>query len=91
MLQPLDGQLGAGFVQAVDLGDERPVVVGLGDHELAVAGDQAKFGRFRPGDRTRMKSEGLPSGEAIATAFSDQRAGRRIPFQTDGQAAASAG
>ena len=43
-----DGQPGPGFVQAVDLGDERPVVVGPGDRRTGRRGRRGGTRACRP-------------------------------------------
>ena len=90
VLQPRDGPPRAGCVQTVDLADERPLVVGPRDHELAVAGDEPEFGRL-PLGHFADEERGLSFRRGCLQGLSDQRAGRGIPLQNERKAAVSAG
>ena len=79
-------------VQAVDLGDERPLVAGPRDHELAVAGDRAGIRASHPstprGRRARAflrarLSSGPRGPGAQAAASPSRRTAKRRRRQAD--------
>ena len=80
VLQPRNDPPRAGCVQTVDLADERPLVVGPRDRELAVAGDDPEFGRL-PLGHFADEERGLSFWRGCLQGLSHHRTGRGIPLQ----------